>query len=43
MDKLIFFDYGKFYNLYYEDAITINKYFDLAWMGNKLHVSFHNN
>lgn len=32
---------GKFYELFYEDSMIVNQYFDLAWMGNKLHVGIH--
>jgi len=42
-DKVIFFKLGKFYELFYDDAIVGNKVLDLNWMGNdpkKLHVGF---
>ncbi len=42
-DKVIFFKLGKFYELFYDDAIVGNKVIDLNWMGNdpkKLHVGF---
>jgi len=42
-DKVIFFKLGKFYELFYDDAIVGNKILDLNWMGNdpkKLHVGF---
>ena len=32
---------GKFYEMFYEDAIIVNRYFDLTWMGNRLHVAIH--
>lgn len=41
-DKVIFWALGKFYELFYEDALIVNQYFDLTWMGNKLHVAVHN-
>ena len=40
-DKLIFFKLGKFYELFYDDAIIGNKYLDLNWLGNKMHVGYH--
>ena len=42
-DKVLFFKLGKFYELFYDDAIIGNKVLDLNWMGNnmhKLHVGF---
>lgn len=42
-DKVIFFKLGKFYEMFYDDAIIGNKFLDLNWMGNdpkKLHVGF---
>lgn len=42
-DKVLFFKLGKFYELFYDDAIVGNKVLDLNWMGNdpkKLHVGF---
>jgi DNA mismatch repair protein MSH6 len=37
---VLFFKLGKFYELFYEDASIGNKYLDLNWMGNKMHVGF---
>lgn len=42
-DKIILFKLGKFYELFYDDAIVGNQVLDLNWMGNdpkKLHVGF---
>jgi DNA mismatch repair protein MSH6 len=41
-DKLIFFKLGKFYEVFDDDAITVNKCIDLHWMSpdKKLHTSF---
>lgn len=41
-DKIIFFKLGKFYEIFYSDAIICNKELDLAWMAKdkKLHVGF---
>lgn len=42
-DKVLFFKLGKFYELFYDDAIIGNKVLDLNWMGSdpkKLHVGF---
>lgn len=39
-DKIIFFKLGKFYELFYEDALVGNKYLDLNWMGRKMHTGF---
>jgi DNA mismatch repair protein MSH6 len=42
-DKVLFFKLGKFYELFYDDAIVGNKVLDLNWMGNdpgRLHVGF---
>ena len=42
-DKVIFFKLGKFYEMFFDDAIVGNKVLDLNWMGNdpkKLHVGF---
>ena len=41
-DKVIFFKLGKFYEIFYRDAILCNKELDLAWMSKdkKLHVGF---
>jgi DNA mismatch repair protein MSH6 len=42
-DKVLFFKLGKFYELFFDDAIVGNKVLDLNWMGNdpgRLHVGF---
>ena len=42
-DKVLLFKLGKFYELFYDDAIIGNQVLDLNWMGNdpkKLHVGF---
>lgn len=39
-DKIIFFKLGKFYELFYDDALVTNQYLDLNWMGNKMHTGF---
>ena len=42
-DKVILFKLGKFYELFYDDAIIGNQVLNLKWMGNnpsKLHVGF---
>ena len=41
-DKVVVFMIGKFYEIFYEDAILCQKYLDLNWMGDKskLHVGF---
>ncbi|CAI2370987.1 unnamed protein product [Moneuplotes crassus] len=41
-DKILLFKLGKFYELFYEDAIIGNRHLDLNWMGSikKLHVGF---
>ena len=39
-DSVIFFKLGKFYELFYDDAAIGNKYLDLNWMANKMHVGF---
>ena len=41
-DKLLLFKLGKFYELFYEDAIIGNRHLDLNWMGSikKYHVGF---
>ena len=41
-DKIIFFKLGKFYEIFYNDAILCNRVLDLAWMSKdkKLHVGF---
>ncbi len=41
-DKVIFFKLGKFYEMFYMDAIICKKVFDLGWTNEprKLHVGF---
>lgn len=42
-DKVIFFKVGKFYEMFYDDAIICNQLLDIKWMGDdpkKLHVGF---
>lgn len=45
-EKILFFKLGKFYEIFYDDAIICHKLLDLAWMCNnfkkkqKLHVGF---
>jgi len=42
-DKVLFFKLGKFYEMFFDDAIIGNRVLDLNWMGNdpkKLHVGF---
>jgi DNA mismatch repair protein MSH6 len=39
-DKIVLFKLGKFYELFYEDALVTNKYLDLNWMGRKMHTGF---
>ena len=42
-DKVLFFKLGKFYEMFFDDAIIGNQILDLNWMGNdpkKLHVGF---
>ena len=42
LEKILFFKLGKFYEIFYEDAILCQKVLDLNWMGGakKLHVGF---
>lgn len=42
MDKIFLFKLGKFYEMFYMDAIIGQKELDLNWMGGakKLHVGF---
>jgi DNA mismatch repair protein MSH6 len=42
MDKIFLFKLGKFYELFYQDAIICQRLLDLNWMGGakKLHVGF---
>ena len=41
-EKIFFFKLGKFYELFFQDAIICQKILDLNWMGGakKLHVGF---
>jgi DNA mismatch repair protein MSH6 len=42
-DKVLLFKLGKFYEMFYDDAIVGNQVLELRWMGNdpnKLHVGF---
>ena len=39
-DKILLFKLGKFYELFYEDALISNKELDLNWMGDKMHTGF---
>ena len=41
-EKVFFFKLGKFYEIFYNDAILCNKLLDLNWMGHskKLHIGF---
>ncbi len=41
-DKILLFKLGKFYEIFFEDAIVCNKVLDLRWMSGskKLHVGF---
>ena len=41
-EKVFFFKLGKFYEIFYNDAILCHRLLDLNWMGtqNKLHVGF---
>ena len=46
-DKVIFFKLGKFYEIFYNDAILAHRELDLAWstkwgsdLSKKLHVGF---
>ena len=40
-EKVFFFKLGKFYEIFYQDAILCNWILDLNWMGSKkLHVGF---
>ena len=42
LEKILFFKLGKFYEIFYHDAIVCQKILDLNWMGGakKLHVGF---
>ena len=41
-DKVLLFKLGKFYEIFYDDAITCQRVLDLNWMGSprRLHVGF---
>jgi DNA mismatch repair protein MSH6 len=41
-DKIFFFKLGKFYEIFYSDAIICQQLLDLNWMGGakKLHIGF---
>lgn len=41
-DKVLLFKLGKFYEIFYDDAILCHRLLDLNWMGSprKLHVGF---
>ena len=39
-DKVIFFKLGKFYELFYEDALVGHRHLDLNFMGRKMHAGF---
>ena len=41
-DKILLFKLGKFYEIFYDDAVICQKLLDLNWMGGakKLHVGF---
>lgn len=39
-DKIILFKLGKFYELFYDDAMIGNQYLDLKYMGTKMHAGF---
>jgi DNA mismatch repair protein MSH6 len=41
-DKILFFKIGKFYEIFYDDAILCHRLLDLSWMqGKKLHTGFY--
>jgi DNA mismatch repair protein MSH6 len=42
LEKILFFKLGKFYEIFYHDAIVCQRLLDLNWMGGakKLHVGF---
>jgi DNA mismatch repair protein MSH6 len=44
-DKILFFKLGRFYEMFYEDAIACHILLDLNWMGGKykVHVGFPEN
>lgn len=39
-DCILFFKLGKFYELFFDDAVIGNKHLDLNWMATKMHVGF---
>ena len=39
-DKVIFFKLGKFYELFFEDALVGHRHLDLNFMGKKMHAGF---
>ena len=39
-DKLILFKLGKFYELFYDDALICHQELDLNWMATRMHVGF---
>lgn len=41
-EKIFFFKLGKFYEIFYNDAIVCQRLLDLNWMGGgkKLHIGF---
>jgi DNA mismatch repair protein MSH6 len=45
MDKIILFKLGRFYEMFYEDAVACHIILDLNWMGgkHKIHVGFPEN
>ena len=45
-DKVLLFKLGKFYEMFYDDALVGNKVLGLNWMGSdpkKLHLGFPEN
>jgi len=39
-DKILLFKLGKFYELFFEDALICHRELDFKWMGTKMHVGF---
>lgn len=39
-DKIVLFKLGKFYEIFYEDALICHKELDLSWMGKAMSVGF---
>jgi DNA mismatch repair ATPase MutS len=39
-DKVIFFKLGKFYELFYEDALVGHRHLELNWMGRKMYIFY---